>query len=58
MGRKAKLKKQRRQAQQKKSDVTQTNPQDFIGQMAQEGYRLDKIERSPEVPRENIEPQI
>ena len=58
MGRKAKLKKQRRQGQQNKSDLAQSNPQDFIGQMAKEGYRLDKIERSPEVPQERIEPQI
>ncbi|VEP18422.1 conserved hypothetical protein [Hyella patelloides LEGE 07179] len=58
MGRKAKLKKQRRQAQQNKSDAQEVNSQDFIGQMRQEGYRLEAIQRSPEVPQENIEPQL
>lgn len=58
MGRKAKLKKQRRQAQQNKSDAQEANSQDFIGQMRKEGYRLETIQRSPEVPRENIEPQL
>lgn len=57
MGRKAKLKKQRRQPQNK-SDVSPSNPQDFIGQIEKRGYRLNQIQRSPEVPQKNIEPQL
>ena len=52
MGKKAKLKKQRRQLQ-KKSDVRELNPQDFIRQMSKEGYRLEQIQRSPEIPQKN-----
>ena len=58
MGRKAKLKKQRRQAQQNKADLAPSEELDFIGQMKKEGYHLDRIKRSPEVPREENEPQI
>lgn len=58
MGRKAKLKKQRRQLQKNKSDDSRVNTQDFIGQMRKEGYRLEQIQRSPEVPKEDIEPQL
>ena len=58
MGRKAKLKKQRHQARQQKSDEANIDPQDFIKQMGKEGYRLEKIQRSPEVPKQDIEPQL
>ena len=57
MGKKVKLKKQRRQ-QQKKSDDSGVNTQDFIGQMRKEGYRLEQIQRSPEVPKKDIKPQL
>lgn len=58
MGKQAKLKKQRRQLQKNKSDDSRVNTQDFIGQMRKEGYRLEQIQRSPEVPKEDIEPQL
>lgn len=58
MGKKAKLKKQRRQQQTNKSDVSKINPQNFIGQMEKEGYRLEQIQHSPEIPQEQIEPQL
>ena len=58
MGKKAKLKKQRRQIQKNKSDVRELNPQDFIGQMSKEGYRLEEIQRSPEIPQKDIKPQL
>ena len=58
MGRKAKLKKQRHQARQQKSNEANANPQVFIKQMGKEGYRLEKIQRSPEVPKKDIEPQL
>ena len=58
MGRKAKLKKQRHQLRNNKSDVAASQPQNFIKQMNQEGYRLEKIQQSPDIPQENIEPQV
>ncbi len=50
MGKKAKSKKQRQKKQPKK--------QDFIQRVEKEGYRFEKIERSPEIPKENVEPQV
>jgi hypothetical protein len=58
MGKKAKLKKQRHQTKPERTVLDKTNPQDFIGQMAKEGYRLQQIQRSPEIPKSNIEPTI
>ena len=50
MGKKAKLKKQRQKIHPKK--------QDFIQRVEKEGYRFENIERSPEIPKENVEPQV
>lgn len=63
MGRKAKLKKQRRAKQIDPNYLApqpglQPKKQDFIRRVEKEGYRFEQIERSPEIPKENIEPQI
>ena len=63
MGRKAKLKKQRREQQLDPNylppqTVSQPKKQDFIRRVEKEGYHFEQIERSPEIPQENIEPQI
>ena len=55
MGRKAKLKKQRRQGS---SSAIPKRKADFIKRVEQEGYQMDNIKRSPEVPRNDIEPQL
>ena len=57
MGRKAKLKKQRHQNKLANSS-SETQPQNFIKRIEKEGYRLDRIERSPEIPRDDVEPQV
>lgn len=56
MGRKAKLKKQRRQG--KLANSSEAQPKNFIKRVEKEGYRLDRITRSPEVPRDDVEPQV
>ncbi len=56
MGRKAKLKKQRRQG--KLANSSEAQPKNFIKRVEKEGYRLNRITRSPEVPRDDVEPQV
>lgn len=58
MGKKAKIRKQRREKVNNSPDLETTNPHNFIQQIEKVGYRQDKIQRSPEVPREDIEPMI
>ena len=58
MGRKAKLRKKRREQISNPSDLQQVDSDDFIGQIERTGYRKENIQRSPEVPREEIEPII
>jgi hypothetical protein len=58
MSKKAKLKKQRHQAKQDPTVLDKINSQDFIGQMTKEGYRLQQIQRSPEIPESHVEPTI
>lgn len=58
MGKKAKIRKQRREQTGNPIDLQQSNANNFIQQIEKTGYRKERIQRSPEVPRENIEPII
>ncbi len=58
MGKKAKLKKMRRELKATSQEHTKTNTDNFIKQVEKTGYRLQNIQRSPEVPRDNVEPQL
>lgn len=58
MGKKAKLRKQRREKTFNGSAVQPTDSDDFIGQVEKTGYRKENIMRSPEVPRDEIEPIV
>ncbi len=58
MGKKAKLKKMRRELTAKSQEPTKPNTDNFIKQVEKTGYRLQNIQRSPEVPRDNVEPQL
>lgn len=59
MGKKAKLKKMRRELKATTSgENSQSDPNNFIKQVEKTGYRLQNIQRSPEVPRDNVEPQL
>ncbi len=58
MGKKAKLRKQRRQQINNSPDLQQENPNNFIKQIEKTGYRKENIQRSPEMPRNDVEPII
>ncbi|MDJ0535053.1 MAG: hypothetical protein QNJ70_21645 [Xenococcaceae cyanobacterium MO_207.B15] len=58
MGKKAKLKKMRRELKTTSRENPPTDPNNFIKQIEKTGYRLQNIQRSPEVPRDDIEPQL
>lgn len=58
MGKKARLKKMRRELKATPQENATPDPSNFIKQVEKTGYRLQNIQRSPEVPRENIEPQL
>lgn len=52
MGRKAKLKKIRREmaAQPLSEPEVNSEPTNFVNQLEQQGYQLDQAERCPELP--------
>ena len=58
MGKKAKLKKMRRELKATSQEHTKPDGNNYIKQVEKTGYRLQNIQRSPEVPRDNIEPQL
>ena len=58
MGKKAKLKKMRRELKATSQEHTKPDKNNYIKQVEKTGYRLQNIQRSPEVPRDNIEPQL
>lgn len=58
MGRKAKLKKLRRELQTNPETEKQSSSTQFVKELNKLGYQLKEIQRSPEVPKENIEPQL
>ncbi len=63
MGRQAKLKKQRKQAQHNpviNSTESQedSNPQAFVKHLEKEGYSLKETQKSPEIPDNSVKPQI
>ena len=55
MGKRAKLKKMRKEQQQKPKAASSDN---FIKELGKQGYNLSKIQRSPEVPEDKPEPQV
>ena len=58
MGKKAKLKKLRRELKVNPPTEKSPPPTRFVEQLNKLGYQLEQIERSPDVPAENIEPQL
>ena len=58
MGKKAKIRKKRREQINNSPDLESTNPNNFIKQIEKVGYRKERIQRSPEMPRDDIEPII
>ena len=64
MGRKAKLKKVRRDASSDAASVPQPesqvdrDPTKFVQQLEKQGYKLQQIDRSPEIPSQQQKPQL
>ena len=64
MGRKAKLKRDRQQAREKgqspeNSPARQSlDSTDFVEEIQQQGYRLDRRSDAPDIPHETIKPQL
>ncbi|HEY9850082.1 MAG TPA: hypothetical protein V6D28_11525 [Leptolyngbyaceae cyanobacterium] len=63
MGRKAKIKQQKRLASENRSSE-QTKPiaefdrTEFVQQLKVQGYNLEQIQRSPEIPENRPKPQL
>lgn len=63
MGRQAKLKKQRKQAQNdpvidSTGQQEDKNPKAFVKNLEKEGYSLKETQKSPEIPDNSVKPQI
>ncbi|MEB3280337.1 MAG: hypothetical protein VKK42_15600 [Lyngbya sp.] len=63
MGKQAKLRKMRQQAQEnpsKESTQTpqETDPKNFVKNFEQQGYKLSESLSSPEIPNKDTKPQI
>ncbi|MDJ0659206.1 MAG: hypothetical protein QNJ42_06905 [Crocosphaera sp.] len=57
MGRKAKLKKERKTTP-KKIDNNVNNTDQFVEHLERQGYSLKKPKMAPDMPDKNIEPQV
>lgn len=58
MGKKAKIKKIRKESLKISEIDNQYESTQFVEQLTKLGYQLKQIERSPEVPTEKTEPQL
>ena len=58
MGKKAKLKKMRRELKMNPQQQESLPSTQFVKHLNKLGYQLEQIERSPDVPTEKIEPQL
>jgi hypothetical protein len=58
MGRQARLKKIRHEVEANPEASPNVDPAQFVKQLKQQGYNLQQIERSPELPNDNPEPQL
>ncbi|MCG5057857.1 MAG: hypothetical protein KA714_07560 [Limnoraphis sp. WC205] len=63
MGRQAKLKKLRQQAKENPpSEIPkspqETDPKNFVETIEQQGYKLKESFPSPEIPNQDVKPQI
>ena len=58
MGKKAKLKKLRRELKTNPATEKPFQSTQFVEQFTKLGYQLEQIERSPDVPSKKIEPKL
>ena len=57
MGRKAKIKKMRREGSIKNIDA-KSEKNNFINEIERQGYQFDKDLEGPEIPKKSIDPQL
>ncbi len=57
MGRKAKLKKERKSNPENRSN-SQSNSDQFVQHLERQGYSLKKPQIAPEMPEKKIDPQV
>ena len=63
MGRQAKLKKQRKKAQNEpvvnaENAIEEDNPTAFVKRLEKEGYSLKSSQNSPEIPDNSVKPKL
>ncbi|MEM9543497.1 MAG: hypothetical protein AAGA60_28890 [Cyanobacteria bacterium P01_E01_bin.42] len=59
MGRQSKRKQIKREStSQPKPTEADSNRDRFIRQVEKQGYRFDKIDRSPDIPTDKVDPQV
>jgi hypothetical protein len=58
MGRQARLKKIRHNRDAQPPIQPESEPTQFVKELQRKGYNLKQIERSPELPNENPEPEV
>jgi hypothetical protein len=61
MGKKSKLKQERKEAKQQNQDQplkSHLENTDFVRELQRQGYSLNQPQNSPEIPQTKIEPQI
>lgn len=58
MGKQARLKKIRQDSSGQPQPPSPTEPTQFVKQIQRQGYNLQQVQRSPELPDNNPEPQV
>lgn len=58
VGRQARLKKIRQEASEQPPVPESSEPTQFVKQLERQGYNLKQIQRSPELPNDNPEPEL
>ncbi len=57
MGRKAKLKQERKTSPQK-GEISGNSPDQFVQHLERQGYSLKKPKMAPDMPEKKIDPQV
>ncbi|MBE9117679.1 hypothetical protein IQ249_17420 [Lusitaniella coriacea LEGE 07157] len=58
MGRQAKLRKNRAAAEKSPKTQEQSDSTQFVRQLNRQGYNLQEIQHSPEIPDSKVDPQV
>ena len=59
MGRQSKRKQIKKETpSSSQSSEASSHPNQFISQIEKQGYRFEKIDRSPDIPQDKIEPEV